>query len=217
MDSSDKVRAAIRAGLAAKGTDATALSKRIGRGKDYLRDFLTNKKNSIKPVELAAIEKILDIKLSIGDNFGNDLKLTSYNNNTPAFNSNNKLPIYAAAEGGAGTLIISTEAIDWLPRPSTLESINDGYGILISGHSMEPAYRPGDTAWVNPRLPPMKDEDVVLYSGHQGDDRHATIKRLAAYSEKEWTLEQFNPPKRFKLSRAEWPICHRVIGKFNRR
>lgn len=104
-----------------------------------------------------------------------------------------------------------------IPRPHKLENISEAYGILVEGESMVPAFEPGDVAWVNPRLAPRRGRDVILYAETEGSaDRRATIKRLKTWTDDHWTLEQWNPPKTFKLPRAEWTTCHRVAGKFSR-
>lgn len=128
-----------------------------------------------------------------------------------------KLPVYAAAEGGAGHMIVTTDPIEWVPRPYTLESVDDAYAILVVGDSMIPAFEPGDTAWVNPRLPPMKNCDVVIYEVNAQGEARATIKRLIGWTETEWILQQWNPGETFRLPRSDWPKCHRVVGKFARR
>lgn len=129
------------------------------------------------------------------------------------------LPLYAAARGGDGHVIVTFEAIEYLKMPTILEGVRGGYGLLITGESMEPAYRPGDMALVNPNLPPQRDTDVVLYHAAPGEtgEAEAIIKRLDGLNDREWTLEQYKPAKTFKEFRAEWPICHRVVGKYNSR
>ncbi|MBN7778863.1 helix-turn-helix transcriptional regulator [Nitratireductor aquimarinus] len=129
------------------------------------------------------------------------------------------LPLYAAARGGDGHVIVTFEAIEYLKMPTILEGVRGGYGLLITGESMSPAYRPGDMALVNPNLPPQRDTDVVLYHTPPGDtgDTEAIIKRLDGLNDREWTLEQYQPPKIFKEFRADWPVCHRVVGKYNSR
>lgn len=133
------------------------------------------------------------------------------------FSEDRNLPVYAAAEGGGGHIIVSTDAIEFQARPYILESVPDAYGILITGDSMIPAFEPGDTAWVNPKLPPMRDVDVILYQEDGHGEAKATIKRLIGWTTNEWHLRQYNPPKDFKLRREEWPKIHRVVGKFSRR
>jgi len=131
------------------------------------------------------------------------------------FSDTADMPVFASAEGGSGAIILSTDPIEYVRRPYTLENISDAYAILITGDSMDPAFEPGDTAWVNPRLPFIRDCDVILYNVQ--DEQTATIKRLVSWTDQQWTLKQYNPPKTFKLSRADWRICHRVVGKFSRR
>ncbi|WP_266035214.1 XRE family transcriptional regulator [Brucella intermedia] len=127
------------------------------------------------------------------------------------------LPIYAAAKGGDGHVIITFDPISYMKMPAVLQGVKGGYGLLLIGDSMIPAYRPGETALVNPNLPPARDEDVVLYHTSDTDENEAIIKRLVGFNDREWLLEQYNPQKEFKEFRADWPICHRVVGKYNTR
>jgi len=127
------------------------------------------------------------------------------------------LPVYAAAMGGDGHVVITFDPIEYVERPAMLEHISDGYGVYIVGESMVPAFRPGDTALVNPRLPPMRDADVVLFHLPPVNDAECMIKQLNNWNGRDWTLQQFNPPLEFTASRAEWPVCHRVVGKLSRR
>lgn len=127
------------------------------------------------------------------------------------------LPIYAAAKGGDGHIIITFDPISYMKMPAVLQGVKGGYGLLLTGESMIPAYRPGETALINPNLPPARDEDVVLYHTSDTDENEAIIKRLVGFNDREWLLEQYNPHKEFKEFRADWPVCHRVVGKYNTR
>ncbi|MER9625026.1 helix-turn-helix domain-containing protein [Mesorhizobium sp. M0222] len=129
------------------------------------------------------------------------------------------LPIYAAAMGGEGHMIVTFEAIDWVKRPAVLQNVRGGYGILVRGESMIPAYWPGDTALVNPHLQPTRDSDAVFFHTppKERGDEEAIIKRLVGMNDREWALEQYRPAKTFSESRVDWPICHRVVGKYNAR
>jgi len=127
------------------------------------------------------------------------------------------IPIYAAAQGGEGHLIIDHTPIDQLPGPEELRHVKDPYGILIVGESMVPAYRPGDIAWVNPRKLPERDTDVVLYHVPPFGEAEAIIKTLVSWSPQEWKLRQYQPPRDFIESIIDWPICHRIVGKKNAR
>ena len=130
----------------------------------------------------------------------------------------NTIPLFASAEGGEGALVISAEEIDRVPRPYTLEHVKEAYAILIEGESMDPAFEPGDIAWVNPQLGARRNHDVILYGSDRVDgEARALIKRIVSATDENWTVRQYNPPKQFSLSRAKWGICHRVVGKLSKR
>lgn len=132
----------------------------------------------------------------------------------PQFLGERDLPVYAAAEGGPGQMVVSTDAIEHVPRPWYLGNVKDGFAVLVVGDSMEPAFEAGDMAVVNPRLAPQRDKDVILVKGELEGDFIATVKRLLSWNDREWKLRQFNPRKDFTLPRKEWPRALRVVGKF---
>lgn len=134
----------------------------------------------------------------------------------PTFGTRN-LPVFASAMGGDGHVIITFDAIEYVDRPSYLEHVPDAYGVYIVGDSMYPAYRPSDIAYVHPRLPPAKDTDVVLFHTPPTKDAECIIKQLNGWDDRSWYLEQFRPASEFKVDRIDWPICHRVLGRHNRR
>jgi hypothetical protein len=125
------------------------------------------------------------------------------------------VPIYSAAMGGKGHIIIDTNPIEEARPPDELIRVRGAYGILIVGSSMVPAYKPGDVAWVNPHKPVERDTDVVLYHVPPNGEAEAIIKTLIGISEREWKLRQYQPARDFSESRIDWPICHRIIGKRN--
>lgn len=129
-----------------------------------------------------------------------------------------KMPVYAAAMGGDGHVIVSFDAIDHVKRPAELENVRGGYGLLIHGESMIPAFWPGDMALVNPNLQPARQKNVILYhTPPDGGDAEAIVKQLNGWTEKEWLLQQYNPLKEFREFRQEWPTCHRVVGRYDAR
>jgi len=133
---------------------------------------------------------------------------------------NKDFPVYAAAMGGEGHQIITFEAIDYVKRPAILEHVSDGYGIYVVGESMMPAFESGDMALVNPRLPPARDKNVVLYHTppqESGAEVEAIIKRLISFNDRDWNLMQWNPRLEFSEARADWQVCHRIVGKYESR
>lgn len=129
------------------------------------------------------------------------------------------LPVHAAAEGGPGQIIVSSDPVDFMARPMPLLNTSGAYGLLVVGTSMEPEYRQGDTALINPNLPVIGGEVYIFYAEREGEAR-ATIKHLRRSTVDTWLVLQHNPPdgdvKEFTLSRKEWQWAHRVIGKYSR-
>lgn len=127
-----------------------------------------------------------------------------------------KLPVYSGAAAGSGKLIIGPDIVDRVDMPAALADVKNAYGILIDGFSMSPVYDPGDVAWVNPHLRPMRGKNHIFYhTPERGEDAEAIIKRLDGWNDREWTLWQWQPPENFTESRTIWPICHRVVGKYD--
>lgn len=125
------------------------------------------------------------------------------------------LPVYAAAQGGTGHLIITIDPVEYRSPPTDLLSIRGAHGILVVGDSMVPAYEPGDIAWVTPYRPPQRNKDVVLYHKKPEGEAEAMIKRLLNFTDRDWRLRQYNPAQDFTESRADWPICHQIHSKTN--
>lgn len=125
-------------------------------------------------------------------------------------------PVYSGAQGGDGKLIITFDEIDRVRLPPFLENVPGAYGLLIDGESMVPAFEPGDIALINPHLRPQRGRNVILYhTPPRGEEAEAIIKRLNGWTDREWDLEQWNPHENFKVYRQEWPVCHRVVGKYD--
>jgi phage repressor protein C with HTH and peptisase S24 domain len=95
--------------------------------------------------------------------------------------------------------------------------VRAAYGLLISGTSMEPEFRSGDTALVHPHLPVIAGEAYVFFSERDGE-AHATIRRLRRATTDKWFVVQWNPApgkkREHTLSRKEWKWAHRVVGKY---
>ncbi|WP_247997016.1 S24 family peptidase [Brucella tritici] len=221
----DKVRDLIVKTAEAKGISLKMLSEQIGKNQTYIQQFITKgSPRELRERDRAAVAAILglnDDDLKLPPEEISQARSTSFNPVIIPGNqlvSNNKgLPIYASAKGGDGHLIVTFDPIDYMKMPSVLQNVKGGYGLLITGDSMVPAYRPGETALVNPNLPPTRDEDIILYHTNDMNENEAIIKRLVGFNDREWTLEQYNPFEQFKAERVDWPVCHRVVGKYNTR
>jgi transcriptional regulator with XRE-family HTH domain len=130
------------------------------------------------------------------------------------------LPVYASAEGGGGQMLVHIDPVDWV-SPNPLASVRGAYSLIVIGESMEPEFFAGDIALVNPHLPPTARATFVFYADDGAGDARAKVKHLLRVTPTDWYVRQWNPPagekRDFRMSRREWPRCHRVIGKFSRR
>jgi phage repressor protein C with HTH and peptisase S24 domain len=127
------------------------------------------------------------------------------------------LPVFGTAQGGSGALIVTAEPVDWVVRPDPLLRVKDGYGMIVTGDSMDPVHRHGSTALVNPHIPYRAGDTCVFRSHGEHGDNLAIIKELRRYTEDTWHVRQYNPPKDYALKRSEWQVCHVTIGSFFRR
>ncbi len=208
----------------AKGWSQDTLAERAGVSQQTIGKLEKGTARTSK--FLPKIAAVLEVPLAeLDDSFG---EITTASQDGPLHyrpppvlvSEEHRIPLFASAEGTNdwGSLIITTEAIDYVPRPYTLENVKEAYAILIEGESMVPAFEPGDMAWVNPMLSARRDHDVIIYGmWDQTGETRAVIKRMVSYTDAEWTLKQYNPAEVFTLNRGSWRICHRVVGKLSKR
>lgn len=128
------------------------------------------------------------------------------------------MPLYASTEGGDGSIIINFDPVDYLKWPAPLLHIPEGFGVLVAEESMYPVFEPGDVALVNPRMSPRRGKNCVLLSTETGRPRvKSLIKRYQSQTEHKWRVGQWNPQEDFDLSKADWPRCYAVVGKYDAR
>jgi phage repressor protein C with HTH and peptisase S24 domain len=122
------------------------------------------------------------------------------------------LPIYGAAEGGGGVMILDSDPIEYGERPANLLGVRGAYGVYIVNDSMAPAYEQGDKVHVHPGRPLKPGRDALFIAETADGTRHATVKRLVKATDKAWKVQQFNPPKTFDLPRKTWQRAFRIVG-----
>lgn len=122
------------------------------------------------------------------------------------------LPIYGAAEGGNGVMILDNDPIEYADRPPNLQGVRGAYGVYIVNESMAPAYEQGDKVHVHPGRPLKPGRDALFIAETDDGTRHATVKRLVKVTDKAWRVQQFNPPKVFDLPRKTWQRAFRIVG-----
>lgn len=124
------------------------------------------------------------------------------------------LPVFGTAQGGSGALIVTSEPVDWVVRPDPLLRVKDGYGMIVTGDSMDPALRSGSIALINPHLPP-RPGDYCLFRNHADDGTtHVAIKEYRGETDTVYKVRQYNPPRDFTLKKSDWQVRHRVVGSY---
>ena len=225
------LRSRIQNRLLELGRSPITAAVSVGLERTYIRDYVNGRKDSIRLDKRALVAQALDWSVEQLMNDGPRNASTAgtaagalAQSPHPSIVNGGLLagardfPIYAAAQGGNGHMIVHTDVMEYVKRPVILEGVPDSYGILIVGDSMVPAYRQGDMALIHPRRPPERDTDVVLYDqDHRTGEAKSMIKRLVGFNDRSWKLEQYNPAKTFSEHRADWPICHQVVGMYKGR
>lgn len=200
----------------ARGWSQARLAREAGVSQQLIGQLETGKNTSTR--HITAIARALGVSVSdidpmFADALGSNAEVTPGSDLIGA----RDLPIYGSAMGGNGQLVVDFNPIEYVKRPSILEGVKGAYGVRVVGESMEPAYWQGDLALVHPHLPPERDTDVILFDAPPDGPTEAAIKRLTGYSGTEWRLRQYNPARDWAELRVDWPVCHRVVGKYARR
>ena len=98
--------------------------------------------------------------------------------------------------------------IGWTKRPASMENVQDAYGIYMVGDSMEPRYYQGWLLHVNPKKPPARRRDVVVYKQGNG----VLIKEFVGWREDTLVLRQLNPEKEIMVQRSDIREVHLIVG-----
>lgn len=122
------------------------------------------------------------------------------------------LPVYAAAEGGNGSMIIQQSAIDFTYR-SEISRGADCFAVYVIGESMVPAFAQGEQVIVDPRRPPSPGDDCIFLTEVIAGECKALIKRLIRPASDRWRVRQYNPAKDFDLVRVDWPRALKIVEK----
>lgn len=210
---------AIRKARRARGWSQAELGQRTGISQVAIKKIEAG--TTRKSKYLPDIARALDMQLSDIDPSFRNVENRTFTTADNSIVGERNLPVFASAEAGAGTMVLSSDPVDFVRRPAPLANVKDGYALIVVGESMVPAFEPGDMLLVHPHLPPVPGADVVLYSDNGSGEVRVTVKRLRRATADSWLLTQFNPPKGkkadFALSREEWQKCHRIVGKYSRR
>jgi DNA-binding XRE family transcriptional regulator len=124
------------------------------------------------------------------------------------------VPVYGRAKGGEdGLYQFNGEVLGWEMRPPILAGVKEAYAIYVDGESMFPRYKPGETVWINPNIPPSRGADVIvqLHPSDEDDPPHGFIKEFVGWSPNHLRLHQWNPVGEITYPRDRVKSVHPIV------
>lgn len=122
------------------------------------------------------------------------------------------LPVYGADDLGDGIMVLSAVHTELAVRPHFAVGIPGAFAVYIANNAMFPAYRRGDRALILRNKPVNPEDDILLLSQaiEAGITVRAAVRQLLEITDTHWYCQQWNPAKKHRWSRAEWPIAYRI-------
>jgi phage repressor protein C with HTH and peptisase S24 domain/DNA-binding XRE family transcriptional regulator len=124
------------------------------------------------------------------------------------------VPVYGRAKGGEdGLYQFNGDVLGWETRPPILAGVKEAYAIYVDGESMFPRYKPGETVWINPNIPPSRGADVIvqLHPSDEDDPPHGFIKEFIGWSPNHLRLHQWNPVGEITYPRDRVKSVHPIV------
>lgn len=127
------------------------------------------------------------------------------------------LEVYASAQGGPTGMTVTFDPVEWVKRPAPLMGVKGGFGMYVTGDSMEPVYKNGDMILVHPHKPPGRGDDVLIITQHLDGSSAAMVKELVSLDDNLIVLKQHNPKKEFDLAFGEAIQVFKIVGMYKAR
>nr|WP_280637011.1 S24 family peptidase [Rhizobium sp. 16-449-1b] len=121
------------------------------------------------------------------------------------------LPVLGEVVGGSdGQYDFNGTVLDYVACPPSLANVADAYAVWIDGESMYPRFKSGELAYVHPRKPPRRGDDVVVQVRPRDHDMppRGFVKELVGYAGDKLVLKQFNPDIRIEFPREDVVSIH---------
>ncbi len=235
------LKAFVERRLAEIGTNPFEAARHAGLERGFINDILQNKKSTVRGSNIIKLASALKVSVrtlveETYDSAPSDELLDWVDKNEPKLKdeefpsiqeARNAYPQADIQEAVAVYNFIKLKDGDTViePRPSSFMPVQGffrlyriSYGAIVYDDSMEPELRPGENAFIDINFPPVKGNTCLFKSNDDHNLSYALAKFgvLVGISSENWIVKQWNPEQEFTLSRAEWPVCHRVAGKLSR-
>lgn len=125
-----------------------------------------------------------------------------------------RIPVYGQAIGGDdGRFVLNGNKIADILAPPDLVGVREAYAVYVVGESMDPRYRAGAIAYVNPGLPVVHRDGVVVQIRDPEDPEtpHAYVKEFVSMDNRRLRVRQFNPPKEIEFPKEQVVSIHKII------
>lgn len=201
------------------------LARLVGTSQQNINNYLTgkvikphywravNKALGISDKDVEGIRKQMKAERSEVIGYGQDALIQALMNPHPT--TDRHLPVLGRAVGGAdGKYIFNGEPIGHVGCPPSLEGVPGAYAVFVSGESMWPRFKPGETAWVHPHRPPRRGNDVVVQIRPEDDDGSPPwgyIKEFVGWQGNKLVLQQYNPEMRLEFDREDVVSVHPIV------
>lgn len=127
----------------------------------------------------------------------------------------NDVPVRGTAAGSLtkGAFQITSDVIDYVRRPHSLNGASDIYALYVEGSSMEPQYFAGDLVYVHPHRPARTGDVVIVQTALDEFQGEASIGVYVKRTEKYLTILKRNPPNtEVQISRETIRHVHKVLS-----
>lgn len=228
----EAVRASVQRLMDEHGDKPKPLARKLGMGETGIRDIFLQK--SVGGPKLRTIASHYGVSVeAIMDGTASTSGARPEPNASPVRFEGASLqrprpdcPVYGTALGAEKmidgeaieqTMLNQGEVIEYRKRPLVANGVERVYGIYVQGSSMYPAHRDGAFLFAQWDAPLRIDDDVIVYLRAEGDEDNGTaaravlVKRLKRRTAQYVELEQFNPPKVFRIPMRDIVRIDRVL------
>lgn len=191
---------------------------KIGKGQSQTSQFAgTNPIKGIGNKVAREIEEVFNKPHGWLDIPHEDFSRLEPNVSSPIPLNGDLIPLISWVQAGSWTTVedvpAGTQFDEWLPPNPKCGK--HGYGLLVSGESMMPDFRPGDKIYVNPdfQITDLKTCDLVIVSCH--GENEATFKKLIVESGNMY-LQPLNPnwPEKTIILEDGCKLVGKVVGLY---
>lgn len=125
-----------------------------------------------------------------------------------------QVPFYRVAEKKFGLWALDRSvAIEQRRGPSEFTTAEGIFGLYIPNSDMQPRFRVGETAWINPNRPAALAEDALIMPAQAIAPIVEVFLCYLATSDEETIIgKQYGSGREHHFNRAEWQAVH-VLGR----